>query len=113
MGNPCFSKTYSLLSIEAKKSRSTGRQPKQPAPEDTNKSVFVVFLKEAGVTLRQGGTSNEIGKHKHFPKRIRTKDYIACNHWSLFIFFPYLFPFSSCWSSCFSKKDKAATTEES
>lgn len=74
MGNPCFSKAYSLLSIEAKKSRSTGRQPKEPAPEETNKSVFVVFLEEAGVTLRQGGTSNEIGKHKHFPQHIRPKD---------------------------------------
>lgn len=55
-------KVYSLLSIEAKKSRSTGRQ-KEPAPEETNESVFGVFLREAGVTLKQGGTSNEIGKH--------------------------------------------------
>lgn len=80
MGNPCFPKAYSLLSIEAKKSRSTGRQPKEPAPEETNKSVFVVFLKEAGVTLRRGGTSNEIGKHKHFPKHVRLKDLISFNH---------------------------------
>lgn len=113
MGNPCFSKACSLLSIEAKKSRGSARQPKEPAPEETNKSVFVVFLKEAGVTLRQGGTSNEIGKHKHFPKHIRPKVWMGFNYWSLFILFPYLFPFSSCRPSCFSKKDKAATTEES
>lgn len=55
-------KVYSLLSVEAKKSRSAGRQPKEPAPEETNESVFGVFLREAGVTLKQGGTSNEIGK---------------------------------------------------
>lgn len=55
-----------FLSIGAKKSRSTGRQPKGPAADETNKSVFVVFLREAGLTLRQGGTSNEIGKHTLF-----------------------------------------------
>lgn len=54
---------YSFLSVEAKKSRSTGRKSKGPAPEETIKSVFVVFLREAGLTLRQGGTPNEIGKH--------------------------------------------------
>ena len=56
-------KSVSLIFKEAKKSRSTGRQPKEPAQEETNESVFGVFLREAGVTLKQGGTSNEIGKH--------------------------------------------------
>uniref|UniRef100_A0A4W6F7F9 FA complementation group D2 n=1 Tax=Lates calcarifer TaxID=8187 RepID=A0A4W6F7F9_LATCA len=63
---------YSVLSIEAKKSRSTGRQPKATAPEETNESVFNVFLREAGVTLKQGGTSNEIGVDQVvFQKRIQ------------------------------------------
>lgn len=53
---------YSLLSVEAKKSRNTGRKLKEPAPEETNESVFGVFLREAGVTLKHAGTSNEIGK---------------------------------------------------
>lgn len=49
--------------LEAKRSRRTGHQFMEPASEDTNQSIFVVFLREAGVTLRPGGTSNEIGKH--------------------------------------------------
>lgn len=49
------------LSIEAKRGRSAGRQSKEPALEESNKSEFFVFLKEAGVTLRSDGTSNEIG----------------------------------------------------
>lgn len=53
---------FSFSTIAAKKKRSAGRQVKDAAPESTNKSVFVTFLREAGVTLRQGGTSNEIGK---------------------------------------------------
>ncbi|XP_054472432.1 Fanconi anemia group D2 protein [Anoplopoma fimbria] len=57
---------------KAKKSRNTGRQPKEPAPEVTNESVFGVFLREAGVTLKQGGTSNEIAvDHVVFQKRIQ------------------------------------------
>uniref|UniRef100_A0A4W6F7C9 FA complementation group D2 n=1 Tax=Lates calcarifer TaxID=8187 RepID=A0A4W6F7C9_LATCA len=57
---------------KAKKSRSTGRQPKATAPEETNESVFNVFLREAGVTLKQGGTSNEIGVDQVvFQKRIQ------------------------------------------
>ncbi|XP_070758514.1 Fanconi anemia group D2 protein [Enoplosus armatus] len=57
---------------KAKKSRSTGRQPKQPAPEETNESVFGVFVREAGVTLKQGGTSNEIAVDQVvFQKRIQ------------------------------------------
>ncbi|XP_038553843.1 Fanconi anemia group D2 protein isoform X1 [Micropterus salmoides] len=57
---------------KAKKSRSAGRQPKEPAPEETNESVFGVFLREAGVTLKQGGTSNEIAVDQVvFQKRIQ------------------------------------------
>lgn len=67
----CLVKVFSLFSIEAKKSRSTGRPAKEPAPEETNKSVFVAFLREAGVTLRQNGTSNEIGKHTQFQIQIQ------------------------------------------
>uniref|UniRef100_A0A671UW42 FA complementation group D2 n=1 Tax=Sparus aurata TaxID=8175 RepID=A0A671UW42_SPAAU len=58
----------------AKKSRSTGRQPKEPAPEETHESVFGVFLREAGVTLKQDGTSNEIAVDQVvFQKRIKQK----------------------------------------
>ncbi|XP_041638760.1 Fanconi anemia group D2 protein isoform X2 [Cheilinus undulatus] len=57
---------------KAKKSRSTSRQPKEAAPEDTNQSVFSVFLQKAGVTLRHGGTSNEIAVDQVvFQKRIQ------------------------------------------
>ncbi|GAA6215791.1 Fanconi anemia group D2 protein [Lates japonicus] len=57
---------------KAKKSRSAGRQPKAAAPEETNESVFNVFLREAGVTLKQGGTSNEIAVDQVvFQKRIQ------------------------------------------
>ncbi|XP_041804452.1 Fanconi anemia group D2 protein isoform X1 [Chelmon rostratus] len=57
---------------KAKKSRSAGRQAKEPAPEETNQSVFAVFLREAGVTLKQGGTSNEIAVDQVvFQKRIQ------------------------------------------
>lgn len=66
MQDPVLLQMYSLVSIEAKKSRSTGRQPKEPAPEETHESVFGVFLREAGVTLKQDGTSNEIGKHAQY-----------------------------------------------
>lgn len=53
-------------STEAKKSRSTGRQPKEDVAEKANQSAFAVFLRDAGVTLKQGGTSNEIGKQTQF-----------------------------------------------
>ncbi|XP_076603581.1 Fanconi anemia group D2 protein [Chaetodon auriga] len=57
---------------KAKKSRSAGRQSKEPAPEETNQSVFAVFLREAGVTLKQDGTSNEIAVDQVvFQKRIQ------------------------------------------
>ncbi|XP_068568031.1 Fanconi anemia group D2 protein isoform X2 [Cebidichthys violaceus] len=53
---------------KAKKSRKA----KEPAPEETNESVFGVFLREAGVTLKQGGTSNEIAVDQVvFQKRIQ------------------------------------------
>ncbi|KAK1901245.1 Fanconi anemia group D2 protein [Dissostichus eleginoides] len=59
-------------STKAKKSRSTGRQPKEPAQEETNESVFGVFLREAGVSLKQGGASNEIAVDQVvFQKRIK------------------------------------------
>uniref|UniRef100_A0A7N8YIQ7 FA complementation group D2 n=1 Tax=Mastacembelus armatus TaxID=205130 RepID=A0A7N8YIQ7_9TELE len=45
---------------KAKRSRSTVRHPKEAAAEETSQSVFAVFLREAGVTLKQGGASNEI-----------------------------------------------------
>lgn len=50
-----------LSTVEAKKRRSAGHQPKEPVPEST-RSVFVTFLGEAGITLRQDGTPNEICK---------------------------------------------------
>uniref|UniRef100_A0AAQ5YSM8 FA complementation group D2 n=1 Tax=Amphiprion ocellaris TaxID=80972 RepID=A0AAQ5YSM8_AMPOC len=49
-----------------------GRQPKEAVPEETNESVFSVFLREAGVTLKPSGTSNEIAVDLVvFQKRIR------------------------------------------
>ncbi|XP_041834806.1 Fanconi anemia group D2 protein isoform X2 [Melanotaenia boesemani] len=57
---------------KAKKSRSNGRQTKEPVSEETNEGVFVVFVREAGVTLKQGGTSNEIAVDQVvFQKRIQ------------------------------------------
>ncbi|XP_034539766.1 Fanconi anemia group D2 protein [Notolabrus celidotus] len=67
-------KDEATTATKAKKSRSTGRQPKEAAPEETNQSVFGVFLREAGVTLKQGGTSNEIAVDQVvFQKRIQKK----------------------------------------
>ncbi|XP_072238328.1 Fanconi anemia group D2 protein [Leuresthes tenuis] len=45
---------------KAKKSRSNGRQSKGAVSKETNESVFDVFVREAGVTLKRDGTSNEI-----------------------------------------------------
>uniref|UniRef100_A0A8D3CL66 FA complementation group D2 n=1 Tax=Scophthalmus maximus TaxID=52904 RepID=A0A8D3CL66_SCOMX len=60
------------LPPEAKKSRGSTRQPKEAVREDTNESVFSVFLRQAGVTLRQGCTSNEIAVDQVvFQKRIQ------------------------------------------
>uniref|UniRef100_A0A7N6BN79 FA complementation group D2 n=1 Tax=Anabas testudineus TaxID=64144 RepID=A0A7N6BN79_ANATE len=64
--------TTSKFHMEAKKSRSTGRQPKGDVVEEANQSVFAVFLRDAGVTLKQGGTSNEIAVDQIvFQKRIQ------------------------------------------
>uniref|UniRef100_A0A7N6BNM3 FA complementation group D2 n=1 Tax=Anabas testudineus TaxID=64144 RepID=A0A7N6BNM3_ANATE len=60
------------ITTKAKKSRSTGRQPKGDVVEEANQSVFAVFLRDAGVTLKQGGTSNEIAVDQIvFQKRIQ------------------------------------------
>uniref|UniRef100_A0A7N8WRB3 FA complementation group D2 n=1 Tax=Mastacembelus armatus TaxID=205130 RepID=A0A7N8WRB3_9TELE len=57
---------------KAKRSRSTVRHPKEAAAEETSQSVFAVFLREAGVTLKQGGASNEIAVDQVvFQKRIQ------------------------------------------
>ncbi|XP_061583100.1 Fanconi anemia group D2 protein isoform X2 [Cololabis saira] len=57
---------------KAKKSRSTGRHPKEPVSEETNESVFVSFVRKAGVTLKHGGTSNDIAVDQVvFQKRIQ------------------------------------------
>ncbi|XP_039972214.1 Fanconi anemia group D2 protein [Xiphias gladius] len=57
---------------KAKKSRSTARQPKQAVSEETHESVFCIFLREAGVTLKKGGTSNEIAVDQVvFQKRVQ------------------------------------------
>ncbi|KAM4587248.1 Fanconi anemia group D2 protein isoform 2-T2 [Odontesthes bonariensis] len=45
---------------KAKKSRSSDRQPKGAVSKETNESVFDVFVREAGVSLKRDGTSNEI-----------------------------------------------------
>uniref|UniRef100_A0A667XEY6 FA complementation group D2 n=1 Tax=Myripristis murdjan TaxID=586833 RepID=A0A667XEY6_9TELE len=51
---------------------TTGRQAREVAPDETNESLFVAFLREAGVTLREGGTSNEIAVDQVvFQKRIQ------------------------------------------
>ncbi|XP_061910230.1 Fanconi anemia group D2 protein isoform X4 [Entelurus aequoreus] len=61
-------------STTAKRSRTTGRQSKVSAPEESTASVFSVFLREAGVTLKQGGTPNEIAVDQVvFQKRIQKK----------------------------------------
>ncbi|XP_053287683.1 Fanconi anemia group D2 protein isoform X2 [Pleuronectes platessa] len=56
---------------KAKKSRTTGRPAKESVPDDTNQSVFTKFLREAGVTVKRGATSNEIAVDQVvFQKRI-------------------------------------------
>ncbi|KAF7659435.1 hypothetical protein LDENG_00298030 [Lucifuga dentata] len=57
---------------KVKKSCRTGRQSKEVAPEETNESIFTIFLREAGVTLKQSGTANEIAVDQVvFQKRIQ------------------------------------------
>uniref|UniRef100_A0A673AR16 FA complementation group D2 n=1 Tax=Sphaeramia orbicularis TaxID=375764 RepID=A0A673AR16_9TELE len=56
----------------SKKSRSSSRQSKEAVPEETNESVFGIFLREAGVTLKHGGTPNEIAVDQViFQKRVQ------------------------------------------
>ncbi|XP_042263150.1 Fanconi anemia group D2 protein isoform X2 [Thunnus maccoyii] len=57
---------------KVKKSRSAGGKQKEAVAEETNESVFGVFLRGAGVTLKQGATSNEIAVDQVvFQKRIQ------------------------------------------
>ncbi|XP_024915816.1 Fanconi anemia group D2 protein [Cynoglossus semilaevis] len=69
----CVDKTETTVtSTKAKKSRSTGRPPKEAVPEEINENVFTKFLREAGVTLRNNGTGNEIAVDQVvFQKRIQ------------------------------------------
>ncbi|XP_053725333.1 Fanconi anemia group D2 protein isoform X2 [Synchiropus splendidus] len=61
------------LATKPKKSRATARQTKD-APEETVGGVFASFLREAGVTLKQGGTPNEISVDQVIlQKRIQQK----------------------------------------
>ncbi|CAL8335444.1 unnamed protein product [Lota lota] len=61
-------------SNKAKKSRTTGRQSREAVQEENNGSPFVVMLRDAGVTLGQAGTSNEIAVDQVvFQKRILQK----------------------------------------
>lgn len=54
---------FFFLSTEAKKSRNSGRQPKDAASEEASETAFVTFVKKAGVGLKHNGASHEIGKH--------------------------------------------------
>ncbi|KAM4740758.1 Fanconi anemia group D2 protein [Anableps anableps] len=57
---------------KAKKSRSNGQQPKEAASEARNETIFVAFVKEAGVNLKNNGTSHEIAVDQVvFQKRIQ------------------------------------------
>lgn len=53
---------YFFSPTETKKIRTTGQQPKEAASEETNETVFIGFVKEAGVNLKHDGSSHEIGK---------------------------------------------------
>nr|XP_020463403.1 Fanconi anemia group D2 protein [Monopterus albus] len=64
--------TRGSATTKAMKSRSSGPQPKEGVAEATNQSVFTLFLREAGVTLKQVGSSNEIAVDQVvFQKRIQ------------------------------------------
>lgn len=81
-----------LSTIAAKKKRSAGRQGKDTVPESTNKSVFATFLREAGVTLRQGGTSNEIGKPLALGLNTRGDEIVTMlQNFSIFSYIFFLF----------------------
>ncbi|XP_019942151.2 Fanconi anemia group D2 protein [Paralichthys olivaceus] len=63
--------TTTTSTTKAKKSRTTGRPPKESVSDDANQSVFTKFLREAGVTVKRGATSNEIAVDQVvFQKRI-------------------------------------------
>uniref|UniRef100_A0A8C7Y231 FA complementation group D2 n=1 Tax=Oryzias sinensis TaxID=183150 RepID=A0A8C7Y231_9TELE len=55
-----------------KKGRSAGRQAKEAVAVETNESVFAVFVRKAGVTLKHDAQSNEIAVDQVvFQKRIQ------------------------------------------
>ncbi|XP_016536364.1 Fanconi anemia group D2 protein isoform X1 [Poecilia formosa] len=57
---------------KAKKSRNSSRQPKEAASEETSETVFVTFVKKAGVSLKHNGASHEIAVDQVvFQKRIQ------------------------------------------
>uniref|UniRef100_M3ZHF3 FA complementation group D2 n=1 Tax=Xiphophorus maculatus TaxID=8083 RepID=M3ZHF3_XIPMA len=55
----------------AKKSRNSGRQPKDAASEEASETAFVTFVKKAGVGLKHNGASHEIVDQVVFQKRIQ------------------------------------------
>uniref|UniRef100_A0A3P9NXE1 FA complementation group D2 n=1 Tax=Poecilia reticulata TaxID=8081 RepID=A0A3P9NXE1_POERE len=58
--------------FHAKKSRNSGRQPKEAASEETSETVFVTFVKKAGVSLKHNGASHQIAVDQVvFQKRIQ------------------------------------------
>nr|XP_054605115.1 Fanconi anemia group D2 protein isoform X1 [Nothobranchius furzeri] len=60
------------VASKAKKSRSSARLPKEAVSEETNQSVFVAFVREAGVTLKTDDSSNGIAVDQVvFQKRIQ------------------------------------------
>ncbi|XP_005799947.3 Fanconi anemia group D2 protein [Xiphophorus maculatus] len=57
---------------KAKKSRNSGRQPKDAASEEASETAFVTFVKKAGVGLKHNGASHEIAVDQVvFQKRIQ------------------------------------------
>uniref|UniRef100_A0A3P9ITR3 FA complementation group D2 n=1 Tax=Oryzias latipes TaxID=8090 RepID=A0A3P9ITR3_ORYLA len=54
-----------------KKGRSAGRQAKEAVAVETNESVFAVFVRKAGITLKHDAQSNEIVDQVVFQKRIQ------------------------------------------
>uniref|UniRef100_A0A671Q8B5 FA complementation group D2 n=1 Tax=Sinocyclocheilus anshuiensis TaxID=1608454 RepID=A0A671Q8B5_9TELE len=59
---------------ESKKTKSSGRPTKSSAQDSYPDSVFVQFLKEAGVTLRAGSTANEVAVDQViFQKRLQQR----------------------------------------
>uniref|UniRef100_A0A671Q924 FA complementation group D2 n=1 Tax=Sinocyclocheilus anshuiensis TaxID=1608454 RepID=A0A671Q924_9TELE len=59
---------------KSKKTKSSGRPTKSSAQDSYPDSVFVQFLKEAGVTLRAGSTANEVAVDQViFQKRLQQR----------------------------------------